>query len=322
MKYLGIAMVLVLAAPASGERLFVTSNVIQVVDGTAGTVVGSIDLGRSMVRDIVFSADGATAYVAHSSGVSVVDVASQQVRATWSDRVVTDLALRESEGKLYTLQHKSGEPYEIVVYDVASGQERTSYEVDHRALDISVPGAGERVYTTNIHRATVSGYDRLSGEARGSTPISSATSEADLQTYIVKSLVSSDGRSVYVVMNGENAGIRVVDALTGEPLQTISLGHPAYVRDAVLSPDGTRAYLSAIDHLSVVDLASGKEIAWAPIALPHQGIAISPQGDRLYVANPIYEEGGSVTIVDASSFEVVGRVEVPEISPFRVAVVP
>ncbi len=325
MMRLIVAFTLAAAAasvPAAADLIYLTSNQIQIVDTEAGRVVGAIDLGRSLVRDVVFSRDGKTAYVAHSKGISCVDVAASRVTDTLSDVVVSDLILVHDTGELYSLQHAAGRPSEAVVYDTATGREIRRFQIVNRAWDVAVPGMGDRLYTSSIRENRVHVYDKRTGTSRGALQALSPVTEADANTYIIRTLASPDGRWVYVVLNGEKAGIRIVDAVTDEAVRTIDLDHPAYVRDAALSPDGTRAYLSAIDHLSVVDLATGAEIAWLAVGLPHQGIAVSPDGERIYMANPIYGEGGSVTIIDATKLEVIGRVEVPEISPYLVAVVP
>lgn len=291
-----LLVALLAAAVASGapaERAYVTSNQIKIVDEAAGSVVGTIDLGKSFVRDMVFSSDGATAYVGHSRGIAVIDVATSVIRDTWSDRAVNDLVLRERDGALYTLEHTSGGPYEVVVYDAATGAERRRFAVDTRAVDVVVADAANRVYTTNLHRAQLTAYDAPSGEARGTFGIE--VDEETQSTYLSRSLLSADGREIYVVLNGEHAGVRVLDAETGAERRTISLGHPAFVRDAVLSPDGTRLYIAAIDHLSVVDVAAGIETAWVPLERPHQGVSVSADGRRLFVANPVYDDAGAAS---------------------------
>ncbi|CAN0536796.1 unnamed protein product, partial [Laminaria digitata] len=54
------------------------SNQVRVVDTRAGKVVGQVPLQKA-VREIRFSADGATAYVAASDGVRAIDATSHEV---------------------------------------------------------------------------------------------------------------------------------------------------------------------------------------------------------------------------------------------------
>ena len=91
--------------------------------------------------------------------LSVIDVAASSVRTTWSDRAVNDLVLDEAQGILFTLQHPSGGAYEMVAYELTTGNEVRRFEVDHKAYDLAVPGGSNRIFTTNLHRCTVSGWD-------------------------------------------------------------------------------------------------------------------------------------------------------------------
>ncbi len=319
---LSVAVAALAVTSADAARVYVTSNQVKIIDDVAGDVVGTIDLGKSYVRDMVFSADGSTAYVAHTRGVAVVDVATSAVTANWSDWTVSDLALDDAGGTLSTLEHKAGSGYRVVTYDVSTGDTVRSYAVDNKALDLTAPPAGGRVFTTNLHRGVVTSYDRLTGEAGSTLDVAPSATPDELGTYIIKSLISPDGGTIYVVLNGERAGITTISATTGETTGQILLGHPAYVRDAVLSPDGTRMYISALDHLSVVDLGTGTELAWVDLEVTHQGIAVSPDGSRVYLVNPVYDTSGSLAVVDARTFELVKRISVPDISPYRVAIVP
>lgn len=317
----GLALLsLAMGVTAHAERAYVTSNQVKIVDDELGQVIGGIDLGKSVVRDMVFTRDGSTAYLAHSRGIAVVDVDASAVTATWSDRAVNDLVLDEDAGLLYALQHKSGEPYEVISFALASGEVTHRHAVDNRALDLVV--AGDRLMTTNLHRGTVTPYDRASGQATDAVAISATATDAELGTYIIKSLLSADGQRVYVVLNGEEAGVVILDAATGAEVDRVALGHPAYVRDAVLSPDGTRIYLAALDHLSVVDLNQRAEVAWVDLGVTHQGIDVTADGSKLFLVNPVFETAGTVAVVDTGSFEVLARIDTPEISPYRVAVIP
>jgi DNA-binding beta-propeller fold protein YncE len=312
---------LVVAPAAHATTAFVTSNSVKIVDGAAGSVVGSIDLGKSFVRDIAVTSNGQTAFFAHTRGIAVVDVATSQITGTWSDRTVNDLVLREDEGLLYTLQHRAGEPYEVVVYTLSTGSEARRFEVDPKTFEISVAGSG-RLFATNVTRGTITSYDRLSGAVRQEVPVVNPTGATDAETYVSRTITSPDGRFVYVLLNGERAGVLVVDALTADTVSDIRLGHPAYVRDGVLSPDGGRLFLSALDHLSVVDLATKQEIAWVNLGISHQGISISADGAELFLVSPVLDTAGAVSVVDARTFTLTRRIDVPEMSPFRVAVIP
>lgn len=321
------AGLVVLGATAHAERVYISSNHVRVVDVEARTVDTIIDLGESYVRDMVFHPDGTTAYVAHSKGIARIDVATSEIVGTLSDRPVNDLVVRADENALYSLQHTAGGPYEVVVYSLDDGTEVRRYGVDQKALDIVAPPGTDRLYTTNIHRSHLSAFDRTTGAEAATVAVdASVIGETRNETYIQESLLSLDGRTIYVVLNGEHAGVSSYDALTGAHRGDVSLGHPAYVRDSALSPDGSRLYLSALDHLSVVDLAEEAEVAWVSLDAPHQGIAVSADGTRLYLANPVATgerpAGGTIAVLDAGDYSLIDRIPVDGISPFKVAAVP
>jgi len=314
----------ILAMPVTAAvagRAFVTSNAVKIVDDGTAAVVGTIDLGKSFVRDIEVTADGRTAYFAHTRGVAVVDVATSRITATWSDRTVSDLALREDEGLLYTLQHRAGEPFEMVAYTLSTGAEARRFPVDQKANEIAALASG-RLFTASIAQGMLTSYDRGSGALRQAVPIIDPKGEDDAETYLGRTIASADGRFLYVLLNGERAGVVVIDALTSDTVADIRLGHPAYVRDAVLSPDGSRLYVSALDHLAVIDLVAKREIAWVNLGVSHQGISVSKDGSRLFVAIPVLDTAGAVSVVETQTFTLVRRIDVPEMSPFRVCAIP
>lgn len=97
-----------------------------------------------------------------------------------------------------------------------------------------------------------------------------------------------------------------------------------------LSPDGTRAYLSneSANTVTILDLRSGRVIATLPVhrvlnsltilapgATP-VGVAVSPDGSRVYVANG---HANGISVVDAQSFRITGTIAVG-LRPWGIAV--
>jgi hypothetical protein len=102
-------------------------------------------------------------------------------------------------------------------------------------------------------------------------------------------------------------------------VRRIALGHEAKWRGGVLSPDGKRLYINAVRRLSVFDIATETEIAWKPLDVPYQALDLDKTGKILYLANPMYDTGGSLVIMDALTLEPMSRIVLPELSPFTVA---
>jgi YVTN family beta-propeller protein len=130
--------------------------------------------------------------------------------------------------------------------------------------------------------------------------------------------ISPDGKRVYALNTGQPAGtdaITVIDTATNSVIATISTP-PATFNSyaAAFSPDGARAYVSQTRFetsgtdplLTVIDVASSAVID--TVVLGHtflggataRGVAISPDGKRVYVVNET-DETSQVSIVDTAT---------------------
>jgi YVTN family beta-propeller protein len=102
--------------------------------------------------------------------------------------------------------------------------------------------------------------------------------------------LTPDGSRLYVVNGGDNT-ISVIDTSTDVVVQTIT-GTPSGKGEIVMSPDGTRAYVPGFANgrqgVTVIDTTTNT-VAGQLVGLssgePIYGIAITPDGGRLYVAN-------------------------------------
>jgi len=102
--------------------------------------------------------------------------------------------------------------------------------------------------------------------------------------------LTPDGSRLYVVNGGDNT-ISVIDTSTDAVVQTIA-GTPSGKGEIVMSPDGTRAYVPGFANgrqgVTVIDTTTNT-VAGQLVGLssgePIYGIAITPDGGRLYVAN-------------------------------------
>ncbi len=183
---------------------------------------------------------------------------------------------------------------------------------------IVISADGRSLYVTNLRANTVSQYD-VNGTTGALSPKAAATvaTTGGAPWGIV---ISPDAKSVYVVnesVDGLNTlgddGIVTqydVDAGTGalrQKTDTVATGGSPY--GVVVSPDGQSVYVANSnvvtgDTISQYDLNSGTGAltpkAQAPAATGNtpQGVAISPDGRNVYVANAY---GGTVSQYDVSS---------------------
>ena len=125
------------------------------------------------------------------------------------------------------------------------------------------------------------------------------------------SVVSSDGRWIYTTGGGSLGKVFVIDAQQNTVTRTIEVGHGPNA--PVLSPDGTRLYVcNQFDNdLSVIDLATAKEIARVPVVREPVAADITPDGRKLFVANlipfgraDVEYIASSISVIDTQSFEV------------------
>jgi YVTN family beta-propeller protein len=128
---------------------------------------------------------------------------------------------------------------------------------------------------------------------------------------------SPDGTRIYVSNFWDNS-VSVVDLATRSVIKTFT-GVPL-ASSLVVSPDNTRLYVNASIYPSpgyfvqVLDTDSGATVATIPLSVPQSGsgLAIAPDGKRLYVTNQALN-GSNVKVVDLTSNTVIATVPLPTV---------
>lgn len=123
----------------------------------------------------------------------------------------------------------------------------------------------------------------------------------------------------YVPNNGNTSNpdntVSVVDTGTNMVIDTITVGNRPV--SAVVSPDGTRAYVvnQGPDTVSVIQTSTNTVISTIDVDNDPTDIAISPDGSTVWVANfnGIPSNFGTVSKIDTAT-EMVTRIELPVIS--------
>ncbi len=144
-----------------------------------------------------------------------------------------------------------------------------------------------------------------------------------------------DGKTLYISMTGSPVSPPGVDESTLPPpdksadgigVFDIASGKVTKVLRGVSDPEQLAVgadgmlYAPSEDQGSVVEIdpAAGRVVASIPVGDQPEGVAISPDGKRLFTANG---PSGDVTIVDAAGLTVVGKVKAGD-RPWGVAVAP
>jgi autotransporter-associated beta strand protein/YVTN family beta-propeller protein len=228
--------------------------------------------------DLALSPDGKAAYIKNMSSLLVVDAAS------WS--------------LLQTLNYP------------ASGASMHGIAVSKNGSHVYVTGSGNELYDWVVGtNGTVAFYRTLSLPG-GSDPCGVA--------------ISADGGKAFVCLSILNR-LAVVDLSAGTVTQQISVGIAPW--DVALSSDGNTAYVSdwggrfpvggdlkansagtqvvvdsrgvaASGVVSFVNLTTGLETAQAPTGLHPSALALSQDGNTLYVANA---NSDTVTVIDTQA---------------------
>ena len=85
-----------------------------------------------------------------------------------------------------------------------------------------------------------------------------------------------------------------------------------------MAPDGSKAYVTGIDSLSIIDAQTDTVTATVTVPAGAFALAVSPNGRRLYVTNAL----DSVTVLDTATNAVIATINTGTTSPSGVAVSP
>jgi YVTN family beta-propeller protein len=86
-----------------------------------------------------------------------------------------------------------------------------------------------------------------------------------------------------------------------------------------VTPDGGRVYLAVADGVSVIDTATNIVIATIRTGAENFGVAVSPDGSKVYVANP--GNSGFMSVIDTATNTIIDKIAVGGF-PWSVAVSP
>jgi YVTN family beta-propeller protein len=186
---------------------------------------------------------------------------------------------------------------------------------------ITLPaGAAALAYIPNHAGATVAVVDTTSGAVITTVPVGAAP---------IGVAVAPGGRHAYVAQHGSNT-VAVISTNTFAVLAQIPVGSKPM--GVALSPDGSRLYVTNFGtaaasgpgslwvngSVSVIDTQSRTQLASVTAGANPSGIAVSPDGGRIFVANA---GSASVSVISAATNTVASTINV-ESNPVGVATSP
>lgn len=162
-------------------------------------------------------------------------------------------------------------------------------------------------------------------------------SRIDLDTYEAKTyynsqsplvgvIASLDGKRIYA-LSEMGASVLVLNASDHRVIKIIHVG--MYPQDAVISPDGSRLYVSSAqtyygNTIAVIDTSTDEVVASIKANISPGKMAITPDGSKIFVAQPFlnaYEASNDVGVIDTTNNTMIEKLNAGP-HPVSVAVSP
>ena len=312
LKLIVPAVVIVWALSASPQApapslliLNKTDATLVIVDPATNQIRATIPTGDGP-HEVVTSTDGKLAFVSNYGGttggrtISVIDLATRkELRRVDVSPLTRPHGLAFHAGKLYF----SAEANQLVgrydpVADKVDAQFQTGQATTHMVL---ISPDGRHMFTSNIRGNTVSIFDRggTAGEWTNASAVAVGRGPEGLD-------LSPDGKELWSA-HSQDGGVSIIDVATRTVVATIDLKTKRSNR-LKFTPDGARVLVSDLDtgELVVVDAKARKELARVALGRMVEGILVTPDGSKAYVA----ENGDdSVAIVNLKTLAVTGRIK-------------
>jgi YVTN family beta-propeller protein len=312
-----------------------TSNNVEVIDTATNTVTATVPVGAGQFGVAVNPA-GTRVYVTTSDifgrvQVSVIDTASGSLFVNTVIATVPLLtgfndfgggvAVNPAGTRVYVAGQNTNT---VSVIDTDSNSVIATVPVGATPDGVVVNPAGTRVYVTDGD-GNVSVIDTDSSSPTVNTVIATVLGVGGGLRGVA---VNPDGTRVYVA-DLVFSNVLVIDTASNTVIATVPVG--LFPRGVAVTPDGTRVYVTNTGGgtVSVIDTASGSlfiNTVIATVALPSVsspsglpassspiGVAVTPDGTRVYVANLGNDSStpGTVSVIETTCNSVIGTATVP-----------
>jgi YVTN family beta-propeller protein len=287
--------------------------------GPANTVLATIPVG-AYPREVAVTPDGKRAYVAvggyqaDPSKIVVIDTSSNTIAASIpvpnglpADSSVGPVTVAPDGQHAYTMAcQNKGRSCEVAVIDVDSDTVASTIPVSSPYGDVTIALDGRHLYitTSNSTPNILTEIDTATG---------TVSSTVDLNTDVKEPVViHPDGRHAYITnytteLGEESASLSVIDLISHTVTASIPLGE--LWSSEIAFTEGHHAYITCARSVAVIDTASNALLSKINVGGEPEGIAVAPDGGRVYVANS-YGGGDTVSVIDTSSASVIATIAV------------
>jgi len=251
--------------------------------------------------------------------VYLIDAATNTVTATVPvGNYPKEVAVSPDGTKVYVTNEGDSEISTVSVIDTATNTVTATVNVGARPRGIAISPDGTKAYVMNYGSNEISIIDTANDTV-------TATMNTENPLGIA---ISPDGTKVYVTNNGES--VSVIDTTTNAVTASVPVG--GRLDGVAVSPDGTKVYVTngwykgddgpyyalEIGTVSVIDTATNAITATVSVGHLPLGVAVSPDGTKVYVAN---FGSANISVIDTETNTVTASVNVGSM-PSRLAVTP
>jgi DNA-binding beta-propeller fold protein YncE len=256
--------------------------------------IAAVSLRGRFPVGVAVAPDGQQAYLTDNRGLSVVDGVTSAV-VPRADLAGGALGVAASpDGQRVYVTRSDGA---LAVLDTATGRQLRAIPVGAGATEVAAGAAG-RAWVVNRVAGTLAVVDTGSGRVLRRLPLDQAE----------RVVVSADGARAYA---GGRGVVATVDTIADRPLAVTPVRGDSGVEPVValaVSPAGSRAYVSHLGAVTVLDGRTGASVGELRSGQAARGLAVSPSGRYLFSTT----RGPDLLMVtDVGSGLVVDRVALP-----------
>jgi YVTN family beta-propeller protein len=294
------------------------TNIVNVYDLIAGTLLGPIDTGVAAPGFADISTDGTTAVVGHegnSRRVTEIDLATRTVIGSFATPdIISDRVIRVTRDKAYAITSISNN---VIFVDLATGAEAARINTGSVG-DIRLSFDGRYAFVSNFNCSVIDIPTRTRVATLSFAPcVPAATSPVGYLAVAVDNRFR-ENIQLYNINGASSAFLGYA--------QTGVLPEGDAARDMGISGDGRTVVVA--DNISrnvqIMDLATGTIRSWIPTGDRPLAAAITPDNRYAVVCNTDEMLGGlrgTISIIDLSTDTVVRTLSCPD-RPSQVRIAP